>query len=62
MLFIYGYGVSMDMEAVPAAVVLKERTLAALAFYARPLSQQAVCRPHRAGPSASRSAARKARH
>ena len=32
MLFIYGYGVSMDMEAVPAAVVLKERTPAALAF------------------------------
>ena len=50
MLFIYGYGVSMDMEAVPAAVVLKERTPAAL-------SQQAVCRPHRARPSANRSAA-----
>lgn len=64
MLFIYGYGVSMDMEAVPAAVVLKERTPhpGCARIYARPLSQQAVCRPHRAGPSASRSAARKARH
>ena len=37
MLFIYGYGVSMNMESIPAAVVLKERTPAALA-YARDLA------------------------
>lgn len=56
MLFIYGYGVSMDMEAVPAAGTEGAHPGCAR-IYARPLSQQAVCRPHRAGPSASRSAA-----
>lgn len=32
MLFIFGWGVSMDMERIPAAVVLEERTPAALSF------------------------------
>ena len=32
MLFIFGWGVSMDMERIPAAVVLEERTPAAMAF------------------------------
>ena len=60
MLFIYGYGVSMDMEAVPAAVVLKERTPAALAF-TRDLSanKQFAVRTVQGRPS--RSAARKTR-